>query len=46
MQRLQDILAAAAADSPDNLTIDILAAMQALQSAVAKAEAAQATTVL
>lgn len=44
MQRLQDILAAAAADNPDNLTIDILAAMQALQSAVAKAEAAQATT--
>ena len=44
MQRLQDILAAAAADNPNNLTIDILAAMQALQSAVAKAEAAQATT--
>ncbi|MCW0926099.1 lectin-like domain-containing protein [Weissella sp. LMG 11983] len=44
MQRLQDILAAAATDNPDNLTADILAAMQALQSAVAKAEAAQATT--
>lgn len=44
MQRLQDILAAAAADSPDNLTIDILAAMQALQSAVTQAQAAQNAT--
>lgn len=45
MQRLQEILAAAALDDPDNLTADILAAMQALQSAVAKAEAEQAATV-
>ena len=45
MQRLQEIIAAAALDDPDNLTADILAAMQALQSAVAKAEAEQAATV-
>ncbi|MHC8519083.1 hypothetical protein [Weissella confusa] len=44
MQRLQEIIAAAALDDPDNLTADILAAMQALQSAVAKAEAEQAAT--
>lgn len=45
MQRLQEIIVAAALDDPDNLTADILAAMQALQSAVAKAEAEQAATV-